>query len=129
MDAGYVDNEVVVQESQSFLDIGHLGSNDTLQKGRRGSLKNGPIKYVRYKGLDFSVEIVDTRVEQGGGSIYPPKEAIVNGILDHVNLGVDIVGVGCRLVVHGRIDRMDDSSREVRNSDVNPCTSCGHKRP
>ena len=108
-----VDFEVIVHKSQSVFDGVNLGSEYTFDKLLRRLLQDRPIKNGRHGGLDIVVKLHYSVIKRDSGPVHPPKHPLVDGRLYSIHTPVDIVRIGCRLVVHAIVDGCGNGVGEI----------------
>jgi hypothetical protein len=79
-----------------------------------GLVEGGPTENGLNEVLNFTVEVVQGGVEGSSGGVDPTKDAVVDGVLDSIHLGVDLVNVEGGLVQHVIVQGGGDSVREIR---------------
>ena len=105
--------QVVVHERQRACQRVHFASNNTEDKFLHGLFEGGSTKNGLDQVLNVTVEIVQGGIESGSGGVDPTEDAIVDGALDAVHLGVNLINVDGGLVQHIFVQGRGDGVGEI----------------
>ena len=89
-----------MQERQRVRQRIHFASEETEDKLLHGLLERGSTENGLDQILNVFEEVVQGSVESGGGGVDPTEDPVVDGVLNAVHLGVDLVNVHRGLVQH-----------------------------